>query len=262
MPLICEATSSWLRNGSSPVVVRLRPQFGSRSRSVCGPNRPVTMKARLSAPSVCPHTFPSPRSNVAPRPISVIGAVDPRAFGPDVLSTPWASVQQMYEMLGVVSVTYAGRPLACALARGAAKSRPVPPDPTVPTAAIVTCSASEVASTQIAWPTVKGVTLATLMLVAPAVAAAASVVPATLPDASRPNGRPTGPTLWQSGLGPSWSSVPRFCTCASVGVAVGSSWAMRLSTAGVYGAAASTDGAFTEPGSETGIVYGGVSAAA
>src|SRR3954449_4703774 len=165
-------------------------------------------------------------------------------------------------MLGVVSETYAGRPLTCAFASGAVRSRPVPVDPAVPTAAIVTCSASEVASSQIVWPTEKGVTLATLTLVAPAAAAAASVVPATLPEASRPNGRPTGPTLWQSGLGPSWSSVPRFCTCASVGVAVGSSCAMRLSTAGVYGAAASTVGAVTDPGSETGSVYGGVSAAA
>ena len=223
---------------------------------------PVTMKARLSEPSVWPHALPSARSNVAPRPISVIGPVEPRVFGPDVLRTPCASVQQMYEMLGVVSVKYAGRPFACALARGVVRSMPVPPDPAVPTAAIVTCSASEVASIQIFWPTVNDGTIAvTLMLVAPAVAAAASVVPATLPAASRPKGRPTGPTLWQSGLAPSWISVPRFCTWASVGVAVGSSCAMRLSTAGVYGAAASTDGASTDPGSDAGSVYGGVSAA-
>src|SRR3954452_5953365 len=205
MPLICEATSSWLRYGSSPVVVRFRPQLGSRSRSVCGPNMPVTMKARLSAPSVWPQALPSARSNVAPMPISVIGPVEPRAFGPDVLSTPCASVQQMYEMLGVVSVTYAGRPFACALASGAVRSRPVPVDAAVPTAAIVACSASDVASSQIVWPTVNGVVAVTLTFVAPAVAAAASVVPATLPAASRPKGRPTGPTLWQSGLGPSWT---------------------------------------------------------
>src|SRR5262245_22278013 len=155
-------------------------------------------------------------------------------------------------MLGVVSVTYAGRPFACALASGAARSRPVPPEPAVPTFVIVTCSASEVASSQIVWPTENGVVLVALTLVAPAVAAAASVVPATLPEASSPNGRPTGPTLWQSGLAPSWSSVPRFCTCARVGAPVGSSCAIRLSTAGVYGADASTDGASTDEGSVTG----------
>src|SRR5580765_5949026 len=104
MPLICAATSWLLRYGSSPVVVRFRPQFGSRSRSVCGPNMPVTMKARLSVPSVWPQAFARSRSNVAPSPISVIGAVEPRAFGPDVFRTPCASVQQMFWMLGVVPV--------------------------------------------------------------------------------------------------------------------------------------------------------------
>src|SRR5580765_1836298 len=53
-----------------------------------------------------------------------------------------------------------------------------------------------------------------------------------------------------------------FCTCASVGVPVGSSCAIRLSTAGVYGAAASNDGESMLDGRETGSEYGGVSAAA
>ena len=118
----------------------------------------------------------------------------------------------------------------------------MPAEPAVPTAAIVACSASEVASIQIVCPTLNGVTLVTLMLVAPMRDAAASVVPATLPDASTAYGRPTGPTLWQSGLAPSWTRVPRFWTCARVGGLVGSSWAIRLSTAGVYGAAASNEG--------------------
>src|SRR3954451_18683615 len=104
MPLIWVATISWLRNGSSPVVVRLRPQFGSRSRSVCGPNRPVTMNARDSTPSVWPQALPSCRSKDDPRPISVIGPVDPRVLGPDVFKTPWASVQQIGAMLGFVPV--------------------------------------------------------------------------------------------------------------------------------------------------------------
>ncbi len=104
MPLIWEATISWLRYGSSPVVVRLRPQFGRRSRSVCGPKRPVTMNARDSLPSVWPQALPSARSNVEPSAISVVGPVDPRAFGPEVFRTPWASVQQIGAIDGFVPV--------------------------------------------------------------------------------------------------------------------------------------------------------------
>src|SRR5436190_20960637 len=150
---------------------------------------PVTMKARLSAPSVCPQALPRRRSKVAPRPISVIGAVDPRACGPDVLSTPCASVQQMSEMLGVVV-----------------------------------------------------------------------------------DGARTGPTLWQltlfglKGVGRafhplavlacvSWSSRSAFASCAWVGL-LPSSCAIRLSTTGVYGAAASTAGEPFESGSVTGTLYG------
>src|SRR5262245_57072209 len=194
MPLICAATSWLLRYGSSPVVVRLRPQFGIRSRSVCGPNMPVTMKARLSVPSVCPHAFARSRSNVAPSPISVIGAVEPRAFGPEVLRTPCASVQQMFWMLGVVPV-----------------------------------------------------------------------------EAS------TGPTLWQLTLfglngvgragqpavvfaGVSWSSRSAFASSVALAGLDGSSCAIRLRTAGVYGAAASIGGADAGAGSDTGSEYGGASA--
>src|SRR6266542_5759192 len=196
MPLICAATSSELRYGSSPVVVRLRPHWGIRSRSVCGPNIPVTMNARLSAPSVWPQTLPSERSNDAARPISVIGAVDPLAFGPDVLSTPCASVQQMSWMLGVVPVE---------------------------------------ASTG---PTLWQLTLLGLKSV----------------------GRATQPLAVFAGV--SCSSRSAFASSACVGGLLGSSCAMRLSTAGVYGAAASNDGALTGDGSETGSVYGAVSAPA
>src|SRR3954454_1420280 len=104
MPLIWDATSSWLKYGYSPVVVRLRPQLGRRSRSVCGPNRPVTMNSRDSVPSVWPQALPRPRSNVEPSAISVVGPVEPRAFGPEVLRTPWASVQQMGAIEGFVPV--------------------------------------------------------------------------------------------------------------------------------------------------------------
>src|SRR3954453_20632938 len=110
MPLICAPTSSWLRYGSSPVVVRLRPQLGSRSRSVCGPNMPVTMNARDSVPSVWPQALPRPRSKVEPSAINVVGPVEPRAFGPDVLRTPCASVQQIEAIDGLV-----GRPSAYGL---------------------------------------------------------------------------------------------------------------------------------------------------
>src|SRR3954462_3844741 len=104
MPWIWAATSSWLRYGSSPVAVRLRIQFGWRARSVWGPKMPVDMKARASLPSVCPHTLPSPRSNDEARPISVIGPVDPRACGPNVVSTPCAAVLHTGAMLGFVPV--------------------------------------------------------------------------------------------------------------------------------------------------------------
>src|SRR5712691_10886171 len=71
---------------------------------------------------------------------------------------------------------YTGTPLACAFARGAVKVIPVPAAPAVPTLAIVADSASEPVSIVIAMPEVKPLTLATLMLVAPAAAGAASVV--------------------------------------------------------------------------------------
>ena len=94
MPLICAATIAPLRSGSSPVVVRLRPQFGSRSMSVCGPNSPVTISSRASVPSVSPQTLASWVSNDDARFISVVGPVVASAFGPEKVLTPWASVQQ------------------------------------------------------------------------------------------------------------------------------------------------------------------------
>ena len=144
---------------------------------------PVTMNgAALGALGLAPGVAERAVERGRRGPSASSAPVEPRALGPDVLSTPCASVQQMYEMLGVVSETYAGRPFACAFASGAARSRPVPREPAVPTAAIVTCSASEVASSQIVWPTLNGVTLVTFTFVAPTAAAAASVVPATLPE--------------------------------------------------------------------------------
>src|SRR3954451_24410937 len=62
------------------------------------------MNSRLSVPSTCPHAFARSRSKVAPRPISVIGAVVPRFCGPEVLRTPWASVQQIGMIFGVVLI--------------------------------------------------------------------------------------------------------------------------------------------------------------
>src|SRR4051794_5645936 len=120
MPLIWADTMRPLRYGSSPPVVRLRPQFGSRSRSVCGPNMPVTMNERDSVPSVWPQAFASPVSNEDARPISVVGAVEPRAFGPDVLSTPCASVQQIGAIDGLVGrPSLYGAPVAGSMPPGA-----------------------------------------------------------------------------------------------------------------------------------------------
>jgi hypothetical protein len=74
-----------------------------------------------------------------------------------------------------VDVTVA--PLACANASAGANVMPVPPEPEVPTVVIVTVSGFEPPlSTTIVWPAEKFVTLATLTFVAPAAAAAASVV--------------------------------------------------------------------------------------
>ena len=57
-----------------------------------------------------------------------------------------------------------------------------------------------------------------------------------------PVGALTGPTLWQAAFGPSCSSLLALASWARVGGLLGSSCAIRLSTTGVYGAAASTDG--------------------
>ena len=62
------------------------------------------MNARDSLPSVWPQALPSERSNVEPSAISVVGPVEPRLLGPDVFSTPCASVQQIGAMLGLVPV--------------------------------------------------------------------------------------------------------------------------------------------------------------
>ena len=115
------------------------------------------------------------------RPISVIGAVEPRAFGPDVLRTPCASVQQIGVILGVVSVAKTAAPVGCTFSIGPVRSRPVPLAPAVPTFAIVTCSAFDMLLIQIVWPAVKPATLATLTLwnVCPAPEYAASFVTGT-----------------------------------------------------------------------------------
>src|ERR1700733_6016259 len=104
MPWIWVAPLWPLRYGSSPVVVRLRPQLGSRSMSVCGPNRPVTMSSRASVPSVRPQTLARVRSKEDARFISVVGPVVISAFGPWKVLTPCASVQHGGMMLGVVPV--------------------------------------------------------------------------------------------------------------------------------------------------------------
>ena len=150
MPLIWDATMSPDRNGSSPVVVRLRPQLGSRSMSVCGPNSPVTMSSRASVPSACPQTLPSSVSKDDARFISVVGPVVFSALGPENVFTPWASVQQGAMMLGLVPV-----------------------------------------------------------------------------------GAAVGPTLLQVAFVPPWNRMLALASCASVGGSLGSSWAIRFSTAGV-----------------------------
>ena len=104
------------------------------------------------------------------------------------------------------------------------------------------CSASDVASIQIVWPTLNGATLVTFTFVAPIAAAAASVVPATLPEASTPKGRPDGPDVVAVGAGAVVQQRVEVLHLRERRRLVGSSCAIRLSTAGVYGAAASNDG--------------------
>jgi hypothetical protein len=80
-----------------------------------------------------------------------------------------------------------------------------------------------------------------------------SVVPSTLPAPSVAAGPPTGPTALQVLLVPSCSSDVAFWISAAVSGG-DSSCAIRLRTAGVYGAAASTDGEDVLPCSVTGTL--------
>src|SRR6187551_2931219 len=81
------------------------------------------------------------------------------------------------------------------------------------------------------------------------------VVPRTLPAPSVAAGPPTGPTALHVLFVPSCRSVDAFWISASVSGGV-SSCAIRLRTAGVYGAAAETDGEVVLAGSVTGTEYG------
>ena len=71
-----------------------------------------------------------------------------------------------------------------------------------------------------------------------------------------PVGALTGPTLWHVELVPSCSRASALVSCARVGGLLGSSWAIRLRTAGVYGAAASTVGEAFADGSGAFRLYG------
>ena len=129
-----------------------------------------------------------------------------------------------------------------------ARSRPVPPDPAVPTAAIVTCSASEVASIQIVWPTVNGRDARHLDVGRARgrrgrERGAGDVARGVERRRGARPGRRCGSRGWRRRGAACRGSAPAPASAWSVG----SSWAIRLSTAGVYGAAASNDGAFTEP---------------
>ena len=84
------------------------------------------------------------------------------------------------EVLGT-PFTVTNAPLACAKASAGANVMPVPPEPDVPTAVIVTvCGFAPVGSTVSVPPATMPVMLATLMFVSPGFAAADSVVCVTL----------------------------------------------------------------------------------
>jgi hypothetical protein len=57
-------------------------------------------------------------------------------------------------------------------------------------------------------------------------------------------------------LVPPWNKMLALASCASVGVALGSSCAIRFSTAGVYGAFDATAGELIVAGNRTGSEYG------
>jgi len=69
-------------------------------------------------------------------------------------------------------------PVACALARAAVSVMPDPPEPAVPTVWMTRVSWSDSLSMRTVWPVAKPVTFVTLMLVAPALDAAARVAAA------------------------------------------------------------------------------------
>jgi hypothetical protein len=61
-----------------------------------------------------------------------------------------------------------------------------------------------------------------------------------------------GPTLLHVVLVPPWNRMLAFASSDSVGGLLGSSWAIRFSTAGVYGALDATVGELVVDGSLTG----------
>ena len=71
-----------------------------------------------------------------------------------------------------------------------------------------------------------------------------------------PVGAAVGPTLLQLVFVPPWNRMLAFASCASVGGVLGSSWAIRFITAGVYGASDATAGELVVAGSFTGSAYG------
>jgi hypothetical protein len=71
-----------------------------------------------------------------------------------------------------------------------------------------------------------------------------------------PVGAAVGPTLLHVAFVPPWNRMLALASSASVGGLDGSSCAIRLSTAGVYGASAATAGELAVEGSRTGRAYG------
>jgi hypothetical protein len=71
-----------------------------------------------------------------------------------------------------------------------------------------------------------------------------------------PVGAAVGPTLLQVAFVPPWNRMLAFASSASVGGVLGSSCAIRFSTAGVYGASDATAGELAAAGSLTGSAYG------
>src|SRR5438270_1200885 len=125
MPSTCAADITSFRNGSSPSVSSPRSQLGCTDTSASGPNSPVTISRRPSAPSTWPQTLASFGSKLDPIASGSGVAVVRFLFGELRMFTPTASAQHSGAMLGLVPTGAPTAPTAWQV--GLAPAGPRPP---------------------------------------------------------------------------------------------------------------------------------------